>query len=787
MDLRLPGIEPARPAPSAAGAIDRAGAQFKDATDAVSGLMYETELADIAVQTQEATLNVQKGLNDALDEIKSGTYFTPAEVKAKFGGNVPADVKLEEEDGTPRAVIPIHEIARPLFEERAQKVAAAASGNIKASGWRAKFQQAAEADVERARTEAYSWQRAQRLADNEIRSVSQYQQAVARRDWNTAGVILNGPGMSLETREKLVADYPQMRTESELQDRIRSAQTPEELDAVLADIAGNAVKSEEAPDAPFYAPLDSAAQWKFTATARERQSQIIAGQAAAAKREYDTGREAIGQKIEAAVARAEAEGLPAFTFYSAAELLADERKLPQGLKEEDYNSFLSHLRTASDDSRSRGPSEQGWAMYTKFAGMEPNKGLKGIPITDIYNARADLGSKFSEVMGWWRAAQEQGSNDAAQKPVVRPEVKDWIDLFLVGTLKRDPPGKNEAAANQRLTDLGRAIDAVRGWEEREQKAIDPSNLATLLSRTFNDDNDKNNDRAIRVLNAELPKITGRALVTQQDLDEALTHITEQTPIVDRAYEALITSRPLDSGFRAEVYALTQNAVVRPLLEAKLQSEGTAVNPNTLAWAAVKALQPPQDKAYEQDRAAKAEREARSRDVESAGKAQAAEKEAVRGALERGQTAAEKAERERWRSLPTWEQEAETLTKTVLEDDATAVERNVRATVMAEDRAAQVAAAKGKGPFGRDAAIMGEWPAGHPRRTALEERIKAESSALLVQHQARIEAQMDDAKGEYRRFVERVEAKEPAAVKQYQELYLDSFPKWFQMRREGKVQ
>jgi hypothetical protein len=389
------------------------------------------------------------------------------------------------------------------------------------------------------------------------------------------------------------------------------------------------------------------------------------------------------------------------------------------------------------------------------------------------------------VMGWWRAAQEK-DGDATQKPVVRPEVKDWVNLFLIGTLKRDPPSKNEAAANQNLTDLGRAYDAVRTWEEREQKAIDPSNLATLLSRTFNEDNDKDNDRAVRVLNAELPRITGRTLVTQQDLDEALAHIEEQTPIVDPAYEAMITSRPLDSGFRAEIYALSQNKTMRPLLE-KLIPEGMGVNPKSLVYAAVKALQPPQDVAYEQEQAAKATRAAVSRDAQEAGKEQAAAASAQMAAARAQETAAQKAERDRWNSLPTWEQAAENLTKQTLEDDATAVERGVRAKVMAEDRSAQLAAAKGKGAFGRDAAIMGEWPAGHPRRTALEDRIKAETAALLTQHAARVASQMDDAKAEYRRFLERVEAKEPKALEQYRTLYLDSFPKWFQLRREGKVQ
>jgi hypothetical protein len=631
--------------------------------------------------------------------------------------------------------------------------------------------------VERARSEAYDWQRAQRLADLEIRSVSQYEQAMAARAYETAAAILNGPGMGVQAREKLVAEHPRRMVQAALQDAIRAAQTPEDLDGVLEAIGKN----------EFEAPLSSDEQYKFTTAARERQSQIASAQAAAMKRAYEVGRQTIGQKVEDAVARAEESGLPAFTFYGAGELLADERKLPQGLNEEDYNSFMSHLRTGSDkSSESRAPSAQGWALYTKFAEMEPNKGLRGVAITEIYNARAELGSKFPEVMGWWRAAQEKDDKGGAKPPISRPELKDWADLYLIGTLKRDPPGKNEAAANQRLTDLGRINDAVQAWEAREGKAIDPSNFATLLSRTFNEDNDKDNDRAVRVLNAELPRITGRTLVTQQDLDEALAHIEEQTPIVDPAYEAMITSRPLDSGFRAEIYALSQNKTMRPLLE-KLIPEGMGVNPKSLVYAAVKALQPPQDVAYEQEQAAKATRAAVSRDAQEAGKEQAAAASAQTAAARAQETAAEKAERDRWNSLPTWEQEAENLTKQTLEDDATAVERGVRAKVMAEDRSAQLAAAKGKGAFGRDAAIMGEWPAGHPRRTALEDRIKAETAVLLTQHAARVASQMDDAKAEYRRFLERVEAKEPKALEQFRTLYLDSFPKWFQLRREGKVQ
>lgn len=620
-NLVLPGIEPARVGPSAADAFDEAGAKFKAAADDVSGLMYEMELADIEVQTQEADNALKKDLNDTIDAIKSQPYVTPKDVEGLFGGNVPESIKLTDEAGNRRAVIPMHEIARDLFERRSNESARNAAQGIKHGGWRAKFERgSAAARVESARGEAYDWQRAQRMADLEIRSVSGYEQAMRARDYEGALGWLNNKAMSPTTREKLIAEHPTRKVEQDVLDSIRTAQEPEELDKVLSGLNLNAYEEGIS--------LDEGTQARFAGAARERKHQIIAEKAAEAKRQYKARLEVVGDKVEKAVALAEQTGRPAFTFYPAGELLADERA-SGGFDEADMHAFFQHLDSAGggggSGSSKAEPSEAGWRVYARFGDLQRQKKLKDIPVTEMLAAKPLLGNKWTEVFGWWRAAKD-GEEDG-KGPSVRPEVSGWIKNFLEGALKRKPEKDDP---DQYLSDIGRANSAVQTWEKANNKPIDPDNLRTLLASTFQGAKTKN--AATAVLNRELPRINGRAYVTPQDFDIAAKGMAEQKALVDEAWEGMIESRELDDGLRAEVYVLTQNKTDRAILEEYLRAQvpPKPVNPRTLVWAAVKTLQHPADYAYEKGRAAKATRESESRQIKAAGAEQAAVRAEIEG-------------------------------------------------------------------------------------------------------------------------------------------------------------
>src|SRR5512133_180218 len=104
MDLKLPEIVPARVVPSAADAIDRAGAKFNQAAGAVGQSLLEPEMAKITVETQEATVQRAREEAGKLDIIKKNRYVTVEKAKEMFPNGLPPNVKTEEPDGSPRII-----------------------------------------------------------------------------------------------------------------------------------------------------------------------------------------------------------------------------------------------------------------------------------------------------------------------------------------------------------------------------------------------------------------------------------------------------------------------------------------------------------------------------------------------------------------------------------------------------------------------------------------------------------------------------------------------------------
>ena len=283
-DLKLPDIEPVGPIVSSAGDIERAGAQFKQAADAVGGVLLESEMADVAVQMQEAELQTTRGAVEALHQIKSAPYIKPEEVEVLFGGNVPSTIDLTEDveqaDGTTtrerRQIIPMHEVAKDLIEQRMKVAVANAAEGVKAPGWRAEYQRRSAGFVEKVRAEALDWQRAQRIADREVQSVAQFEQAMARGQFQAAENVLGNANytMDVHTRETLRAQYPTRRAALEASTAVRDATTAEELNEAARVIGGNVERSDKEKGGLF-APLPQETRTHLLKIVEEKRKDLL--------------------------------------------------------------------------------------------------------------------------------------------------------------------------------------------------------------------------------------------------------------------------------------------------------------------------------------------------------------------------------------------------------------------------------------------------------------------------------------------------------------------------------
>jgi hypothetical protein len=349
MDLKLPEIVPARVVPSAADAIDRAGASFKRAADDVAEPLLKEEMAQVATQTQEATLQSTRGMNDTLHLIKSTPYLEPQQVKDLFGGVVPEGISLTEPvvgidqqvTQQERAVIPMHEVSTELLSRRSKVIVDNAASNIKAPGWQTKFREAAAVDVERARAEALNWQRGQRMADAEIRSVAQFQHAVNSRAWDTAEAILGNANftMSVEMREKLREQFPMMRTMAEISDRLQSNSVAD-IDALITDISANRVRASDADAKVSDADL---AQLPEGAGAGDK---LLDDPVAAAERKVG--------KFRAPLSVEQQNQLLNRARDRKNEILNEEARAAKAAKEARFQDFVDKIQVAQADAVNRG-------------------------------------------------------------------------------------------------------------------------------------------------------------------------------------------------------------------------------------------------------------------------------------------------------------------------------------------------------------------------------------------------------------------------------------------------
>lgn len=442
-NLKLPDIEPARPVPSAADAIDRAGSQFQQAAGVVGNALLQRDMAQVATQMQEATLQTTKGLSDTLDFIQRNPYLKPERVKALFGGKVPPDIRLSDKVATPageveqpREAVPMHEVVPFLFDQQSKATVDNAARGISEEGWQSKFRMAAAQDVERARQEALNWQRAQSLADAQIRSVSQFQQAVASRSWSTAQAILNNADftMDVKTRETLRNEFPKMRTMAGIEDRLRYATSLDDLDKLARDIDANRVVD------PTKKPIIENADGTFST---ERTTTWTIGDKYVVMPTIVDGKEYTPEQALQLYKEGKIKDAKAFDSADAAEKYAQERhNNEEATREGDRGAFYAKLTaeeqyTLNDRIRSRKhelEAEQERAekraaekRFEDFGDVvqvatEQAK-LQGRPVTDfVSTANIPLNLKFHEY------ATYKNWLEAVSKTERKTDNRVWLEL-----------------------------------------------------------------------------------------------------------------------------------------------------------------------------------------------------------------------------------------------------------------------------------------------------------------------------------------------------------------------
>lgn len=134
----------------------RAGAQL---ADTVSKGLYALSNELVKQQSEDAALQLTTRLNDLKQGLAAREYVTADEARAALGGDVPG-VNLTEQHIDPgtgtlvqrdREMIPMYELAEPIFREQSRRIVAESSQVIGSTGWRAQFQDQAQLFAEKER------------------------------------------------------------------------------------------------------------------------------------------------------------------------------------------------------------------------------------------------------------------------------------------------------------------------------------------------------------------------------------------------------------------------------------------------------------------------------------------------------------------------------------------------------------------------------------------------------------------------------------------------------------
>lgn len=802
-DLRLPEVSTGTVPPQdrVSSAWERTGGAIEQAAGKASGLLYEASMAQTAVQSQEAALQTTKGINSAIQVIRDNPYVSPEWVKAAFGGNVPAGVRLTESTVVPgqdapveqdRKVIPMHEVAPHLFEQQAKVAVDNAANGIEAKGFSDKFRQAAAADVEKARQEVFDWQRAQMHADAQIRTTSQLQQAAASRNWNLYEAILNTPQnlLDVKTREELRAQLTRLKTQANVEDRLRSRDTGE-LNSLLADVAANKVGE---------AKLSAEEQLHFTTAAHARIREIEHEEDRAEKKAADARMEAFGDKVQQAVNVAAKNNVPLSSLISVTDI-------PVSLKFHEFTAYKNFLDSMGN--RERKTDNRVWA---ELSDIDKNGGLSKLSRGQMMSYWPGLSEGDQRTwMDRWAKSQEGGG---AAKPMFTELEDKTIDRVLEGHYKldpkKDPDGYNTAKALAQRN--------LHEWKTRhpDEPLLYDTVRTELRGTTFNASADgvvfglfgANTQKkwmnkyfaegeardALLTLNIGLRAARPGQTVSEQDFLDHVQKMEGEKPTVAAAWQALNPATSLDGTMRAMVHSVLINPTEMKRVDAELAAANQPANEKNRIYRIVQDMQIPQSKPAADKMAADVRAEAERKQVQAAGKELAQKRAEETSADKAAREAAARGERERFAHLPYWGQRAELDQQHAWEAQESDLHEQVRGRVYAEDYARQIAALNTgsgdplKAPSGgaRKYAV-GNRQASDPVRIEMDKRIDAEVAAGRAGRRTDFDAKWSEAKGAYRKYYEANMVNEDGSVRTFAPPgFIDNMDAYLAARREGKV-
>jgi ABC-type sulfate/molybdate transport systems ATPase subunit len=799
-NLALPEIVPAAPVnwDAAANARLGVGQKMVQATDTWDQTISDRERAATSVQAQEATLQTQRGLDDLKQFIKSNPYLSQEQVKALFPNGAPEGLRLTQktasQDGQSmtdedRPVIPMHEVAPYIFEQQAKRITESATQQISGFGWQERFRQAAAADTEKARVDVMDWRTAQFMADMHIQTMAQLQQAAGARAWDTYQTILDNPHnmLDVKAREELRANLPRLRTKATIDDALLS-RDPATLNDLLAKLDVNEVGGAKNG---FYAALTSDEQVHYQTMAYRRLHEAQNEQDRAERRAEEKRFEAFGQQVMAGVAQSQQTGEPLSKYVSIADIAKSD------IKATEKQHWMNFLAAMGNKERQTDPG-----TWLELDNLERTGKLGDLTPAQIYSYGPRLSDQhFREWMDRW--AKAKGPNGS--KPIISEREDKIVDQVLTNEYHFDQK-KDGSTFNAAKAELKRNLEVYR--KANPDKELDYSRIASQAA-LFSFNGDKSGSlfgllgatdekswwkkfasagdaraTALTLITGLHDAVPGR-MVSDRDLLTHFDQMEQERPEVENAWKRMIRT-PIDGTARAAIHVQLVDPNKRAVLDQELATldhkEPTQQN---RIWRAIKDMQPPQDLGFEAQNTAKATAEAKARDTQAAGAEMHAEQQ--KSAAEA--KAAKKAREDAEMSKPQWEREVDTYAKTEWASEDAAFEGQIRARVYAEDRADQLARAKGRGFMGGDAAIIGRRFADDPVRIEMEKRIRAESAVSYVTRRGEFDAQMAETKRAYERYFKSKAYDESGAPRTVLGVPMHDalpFEQWLEARRQGKL-
>lgn len=276
-DLKLPEIRPVGPISSAAGDIERAGAQFNQAMQGLGEVDLQRLKARALTQSHEALLKKAQFDADFQKTLDENPIFNTETVRQMFDGNVPPDVegfistRVGDQTLT-RNDIRFHEIAPQLYARRSPVAIQAATAGIEMPKARVQAQQAMAVDDVKAAEAIHAKTVGLEHAVLSVRLGAIYDASVAARRWDQAGLVVDAVP-DAKVQAQLRAQLPLDRRNAEISDSLKPVgATYDEQKAGLMQ-ARAAIEANQ-----FIVPLNDKEQHAFLSAADAKIADITKAQ-----------------------------------------------------------------------------------------------------------------------------------------------------------------------------------------------------------------------------------------------------------------------------------------------------------------------------------------------------------------------------------------------------------------------------------------------------------------------------------------------------------------------------